>query len=40
MALAALRQNGQALRFTSQRLRMDREVLLAAVRQNGAALVL
>ena len=36
--LAAVQQNGMALRFASEALRADREVVLAAVQQYGRAL--
>ena len=38
MVLAAVQQNGSALRHASEPLRADREVVLAAVQQNGQAL--
>ena len=38
MVLAAVQQNGDALRYASKDLRADREVVLTAVRQNGLAL--
>mmetsp|Transcript_43184 Transcript_43184/g.119442 ORF Transcript_43184/g.119442 Transcript_43184/m.119442 type:complete len:374 (+) Transcript_43184:28-1149(+) len=37
VALAAVRQNGDALQFASEELRADREVVLAAVRGRGNA---
>ena len=36
--MAAVRQRGWALNYASPELRADREVVLAAVRQNGRAL--
>jgi len=38
VVLAAVRQNGMALRFASAALQADREVVLAAVEQDGSAL--
>ena len=36
--LAAVQQNGRALEYASEELRADRELVLAAVRQDGLAL--
>ena len=36
--LAAVQQNGRALKYASEELQADREVVLAAVQQNGDAL--
>ena len=38
MVLAAVQQNGRALKYASEELQADREVVLAAVQQNGEAL--
>ena len=35
MVLAAVRQNGDALGYASEELQIDKEVVLAAVTQNG-----
>ena len=38
VVLAAVQQNGFALKYASEELKKDREIVLAAVRQNGYAL--
>ena len=38
MVLTAVNQDGEALRFASEQLRVDREVVLIAVIQNGRAI--
>ena len=37
LVLAALEENGWALKFASEELKANRDVVLAAVRQNGGA---
>ena len=36
--MAAVKQNGMALRYASEELRNNREIIMAAVMQNGLAL--